>query len=70
MKKERDGIVFFASVEEVILAGGLDFMMYADGSQLHIAINPSSDRSSWQSKILLCIGFLPASVATEPRRQK
>lgn len=47
--------LFFAPVEDVILAHGLDCMMYADDSQLYIAINPRSDRSAWLSKIELCI---------------
>ena len=37
--------LFFAPVEDVIKAHGLDCMMYADDSQLYIVINPRSDRS-------------------------
>ena len=39
--------LFFAPVEDVIKAHGLDCMMYADDSQLYIVINPRSDRSAF-----------------------
>ena len=47
--------LFFATVEDVIKAHGLDCMMYADDSQLYIVINPCSDRSAFLSKIKLCV---------------
>ena len=47
--------LFFAPVEDVIEAHGLDCMMYADDSQLYIVINPRSDRSAFLSKIELCV---------------
>ena len=47
--------LFFAPVEDVIKAHGLDCMMYADDSQLYIVINPRSDRSAFLSKIKLCV---------------
>ena len=49
--------LFFAPVEDVIKAHGLDCMMYADDSQLYIVhvINPRSDRSAFLTKIELCV---------------
>ena len=47
--------LFFAPVEDVIKAHGLDCMMYADDSQLYIVINPRSDCSAFLSKIELCV---------------
>ena len=60
--------LFFAPVEDVIKAHGLDCMMYADDSQLYIVINPCSDRSAFLSKIELCVSdVLPAVPATALR---
>lgn len=47
--------LFFAPIEDVILAHGLRCMVYADDSQLYITINARCDRPVMLSKLQLCI---------------
>ena len=46
--------LFFALLEDVILAHGLDAMMYADDTQLYIAIGSSDQRPIVLTKLELC----------------
>lgn len=47
--------LFFAPLEDVIVAHGLRCMMYADDTQLYISVNRKNDRSVMISKIETCI---------------
>ena len=47
--------LYFAPLEDIIKAHGLDVMVYADDVQLYISISPIDDQSLSSSKIEACV---------------